>query len=160
MIAFWHQHLFVAPELHRRFRGRRKIGGMVSASRDGSWLAAFFSSIGVEAVRGSQGGLSLSATKAAIRRLGEGVDIAITPDGSRGPIHVAKPGALFICRESKCSLCLVKVEYNRKRQLQSWDRFIIPLPWSLVQVSGQIHPWEGLPGPDEDPQRWMGQALG
>src|SRR5581483_5081500 len=48
----WHNRLFVVAEIYRRFRGRRPTYGLVSASRDGAWLAAFFSLMGLKAVRG------------------------------------------------------------------------------------------------------------
>lgn len=138
VIAFWHNHLFVAAELHRRYRRRFRVGGMVSGSKDGAWLAAFFRTVGIVSVRGSQGKRSLGGTREAIRRVAEGLDLAVTPDGSRGPRHRAKPGAVFIANGAAVPLCVLGLAYTRSRQLRSWDRFNLPLPFSRVVVTGRF----------------------
>ena len=68
-VAFvlWHNRLFLTPVFYRRYRGDRPIYGLVSASRDGAWLAAFFYVMGMRAVRGSS---SQGAREAATALVG------------------------------------------------------------------------------------------
>ncbi len=138
VIAFWHNHLFVSAELHRRYRPNHRVGGMVSGSRDGAWLAAFFRTVGIVSVRGSQGKRSVGGTREAIATVVGGLDLAVTPDGSRGPRHRAKGGAVFIANGAGVPLCVLGLAYSRSRQLRSWDRFNLPLPFSRVVVAGQF----------------------
>jgi lysophospholipid acyltransferase (LPLAT)-like uncharacterized protein len=51
-VVLWHNRLFLTPEIFRRYRSRRRIHGLVSASKDGAWLAAFYRLIGIQPVRG------------------------------------------------------------------------------------------------------------
>ena len=41
-IVLWHNRLFLSPEMFRRYRPKRRVYGLVSASKDGAWLAAFY----------------------------------------------------------------------------------------------------------------------
>ena len=57
----------------------------------------------------------------------------ITPDGSRGPIYEAKPGAILLARITKSPICLLSFKYSGHWALRSWDRFVIPFPFSRVK---------------------------
>jgi len=73
-----------------------------------------------------------------VRKLKSGHDIGITPDGSRGPCYVAKPGGILVGKISKAPLLLLTFEYGPSIKLKSWDRFVIPLPFSQVEVRTNI----------------------
>ncbi|HET7537363.1 MAG TPA: DUF374 domain-containing protein, partial [Candidatus Didemnitutus sp.] len=85
-IAFvlWHNRLFLSPEIFRRYRSKRRMYGLVSASKDGAWLAAFYRMIGLEPVRGSSNNFGREAGRLLIELMKAGNDIGITPDGPRG----------------------------------------------------------------------------
>ena len=61
-----------------------------------------------------------------------GHDVGITPDGSRGPRYEAKSGALLLAKLSKSPMLLVSFEFGWSVKLNSWDKFVIPLPFSKV----------------------------
>jgi lysophospholipid acyltransferase (LPLAT)-like uncharacterized protein len=62
----------------------------------------------------------------------DGYDLAVVPDGPRGPRHVVKPGVIHLARATGAPVFPVSYAATRKRQLHSWDRLMIPLPFSSV----------------------------
>jgi lysophospholipid acyltransferase (LPLAT)-like uncharacterized protein len=135
-VAFvlWHNRLFLVPEWHRRYRGGRPVYGLVSASRDGAWLAAFFSLVGMRAVRGSSSRMGREGASALVRVLRAGHDVGITPDGPRGPRYVLKPGALIVSRHTRTPILLLGADFEACWRLGSWDGFCLPKPFSRVRV--------------------------
>ncbi len=135
-VAFtlWHNRLFITAEIFRRYRQGRPIYGLVSPSKDGAWLEAFFSLIGIRAVRGSSHKLGREAVTALVEVMRAGHDIGITPDGPRGPIYEFKAGGLIVTRRVQAPLLLMGCAYESSWQLRSWDRFHLPRPFSRVHV--------------------------
>ena len=138
IITLWHNRLFLAGEWQRRYRKKRKCFGLISGSRDGAWLEAFYRWSGIYSVRGSSNRGGSKAIRDLVKKLKSGNDIGITPDGSRGPSYVAKPGGILVAKLSKVPLLLVTFEYGHHFKLNSWDRFVIPLPFSSVFVRTQV----------------------
>lgn len=135
-VAFvlWHNRLFLVAEFHRRYRGGRPVYGLVSASRDGAWLAAFFSLVGMRSVRGSSSQMGREAATALVAALRAGHDVGITPDGPRGPCYDFKPGALIVARHTGAPMLLLGGEFSSAWRLGSWDGFYLPMPFSRVRV--------------------------
>ena len=136
--VLWHNRLFLAAEIFRRFRKGRQIVALVSASKDGAWLEAFFSIAGLKAVRGSSSRLGREAASGLVAAIRAGDDIGITPDGPRGPCYAFKPGALIVSRRTRTPMLLVGGEFRSAWRLRSWDRFYLPKPFSRVRVTAQI----------------------
>ena len=134
IFVLWHNRLFIAAEVVRRFRAGHPLYGLVSASRDGAWLAAFFSIAGLRAVRGSSSRLGREAATALVEELRDGNDVGITPDGPRGPVYEMKPGALIVARRARARVMLVGMDYESSWRLRSWDGFHVPKPFSRVHM--------------------------
>jgi lysophospholipid acyltransferase (LPLAT)-like uncharacterized protein len=136
-VAFvlWHNRLFITSEVYRRFRQGRPLHALISASRDGALLTAFFEMVGgMRAVRGSSSRFGREAVTALVDVQRAGNDIGITPDGPRGPCYDFKPGALIVTRRAGATILLLGGEFRSAWQLGSWDRFYLPLPFSTVRV--------------------------
>jgi lysophospholipid acyltransferase (LPLAT)-like uncharacterized protein len=135
-VAFtlWHNRLFVTAEIFHRYRRGRPVYGLVSASQDGAWLEAFFSLVGIRAVRGSSSKLGREAVTALVEVMRAGNDIGITPDGPRGPLYEFKAGGLIVARRVRAPLLLLGCAFESSWQLRSWDRFYLPRPFSRVRV--------------------------
>jgi lysophospholipid acyltransferase (LPLAT)-like uncharacterized protein len=133
-LVLWHNRLFVSAEYFRRYRRRRKVYALVSASKDGAWLAAFYRMIGIEPVRGSSSNHGREAARALIDQMRAGHDIGITPDGPRGPLYTVEPGVLVVTRRLHAPMVLLGIEYSRAWRLKSWDRFYVPWPFSTVTL--------------------------
>ncbi len=145
-VAFvvWHNRLFLCSEIFRRYRQGRPIYALISASRDGAWLSAFFSLMGMRMVRGSSSRLGREAATALVEMLRAGHDIGITPDGPRGPCYDLKAGALIVARRTQTTLLLVGAEFQSAWRLKSWDRFYLPKPFSRVTMRCVPVPAEAL----------------
>jgi lysophospholipid acyltransferase (LPLAT)-like uncharacterized protein len=141
-VAFtlWHNRLFITAEIFRRYRQGRPIYALISPSKDGAWLEAFFSLVGIQAVRGSSSKLAREAVTALVEVMRAGNDIGITPDGPRGPIYEFKAGGLLVARRVQAPLLLLGCAYDSSWQLGSWDRFHLPKPFSSVHVYCQEIP--------------------
>ncbi|MDX1934521.1 MAG: lysophospholipid acyltransferase family protein [Capsulimonadales bacterium] len=113
--------------------------GMVSLSRDGDFLTECFRQLGWRTVRGSTGRHGVLAMKSALSLLRKpGTVLAITPDGPRGPARRAHPGVILLAGRSNCPILPVGIGIRHAWQLNSWDRFRIPLPFSRVRwIFGQ-----------------------
>jgi lysophospholipid acyltransferase (LPLAT)-like uncharacterized protein len=146
-VAFvlWHNRLFLAGEIIRRYR-TRKAYALVSASKDGAWLEAFFDMVGLHCVRGSSSKLGREAASGMIEKFREGNDIGITPDGPRGPCYDFKPGALIVARRAHGAMLLIGAGFSSRWQLKSWDRFILPLPFSKIRLRAALIPPEAVSG--------------
>lgn len=130
----WHNRLFVVPELYRRFYKGRRVITLVSSSKDGAYMTEFFGCFGIETIRGSQHRRSTQALKELFRASKEGCDIAITPDGSRGPIYKMKPGAMAVALKTGAPALLVSFNFGAAWRFKSWDRFYLPLPFSRIEI--------------------------
>jgi hypothetical protein len=133
-VILWHNRLFLAAEIVRRFRQGRPVYCLVSASQDGAWLDAFFSMVGMPTVRGSSQRLGREAVMALIAKLRAGYDIGVTPDGPRGPRYEFKAGALVVARRAGTPALLLGGRFRSARRLKSWDGFYLPTPFSRVQL--------------------------
>lgn len=134
VIILWHNRIFIAADIYRRFRKKRKVFGLVSASKDGAWLAAFFSLVGVGAIRGSSSHRNVGATRDLIKAVKAGNDIAITPDGPLGPKYDFKLGATKVARRAEAPLLLISGYYHGFWRLGSWDGFYLPKPFTRAEL--------------------------
>jgi lysophospholipid acyltransferase (LPLAT)-like uncharacterized protein len=133
VFVLWHNRLFLAAEIFRRFR-QRPVCALVSASRDGAWLTAFFGLAGLRAVRGSSSRGGHGAAQGLVGALRAGHDVGITPDGPRGPRYDFKPGAATVTRLAGADALLIGARFGPAWRLRSWDKFYVPWPWSTVRI--------------------------
>jgi lysophospholipid acyltransferase (LPLAT)-like uncharacterized protein len=157
IFCFWHNRLPLCVELYTRYRrkqyGSPGIAGLVSASKDGALLAAIFDRFGVQAVRGSSSRRGAQALLELATWSERGYDLAITPDGPRGPRYELAEGAVGLPQITCRPIVPISYYLQWKIQMKSWDRFQIPLPFSLCEVSvGRIFPPLSI-GNDSDAAR-------
>ena len=110
------------------------MAALVSASKDGGFLAAILECFGVQPVRGSSSRRGARALLELTSWAERGYDLAITPDGPRGPRYVVQEGVMALAQLT--GFPIVPVSYNLAWKLQpnSWDRFQIPLPFSRCEM--------------------------
>jgi lysophospholipid acyltransferase (LPLAT)-like uncharacterized protein len=135
----WHNRLALSMKLHsileHRYFQTAGLAGLVSASRDGAFLTAVLRRFGVHSVRGSTSRRGPQALRELVTMIERGYDIAITPDGPRGPCYVVQDGVLALAQVTGLPVVPVSYHLDRKIQLKSWDRFQIPLPFSPCEIS-------------------------
>jgi len=135
----WHNRLPLSLFMYRGFmraHGRTpRMAAIVSASRDGAMMARLIELFGVQAVRGSSSRRGAQAMLELARISEQGWDIALTPDGPRGPRYVCKDGAISLAQLTGRTIVAASYRLGWKITLRSWDRFQIPLPFSRVTVT-------------------------
>jgi lysophospholipid acyltransferase (LPLAT)-like uncharacterized protein len=130
VFAFWHGVLLPLEYICRG----RDIQVLSSWHRDGEMSARLMAALGYGVVRGSPTRGSARGLLRMLARAVDGLDLAITPDGPTGPAGRVKRGIFYLAEKSGGKLVPVGVGAARAKRLSSWDRFLVPLPFSRVAV--------------------------
>lgn len=138
IFAIWHNRLALCLPLYRahiagRLPGRR-LAAIASASKDGGMLSRVLELFGVLPVRGSSSRRGAAALRELTNAAEQGCDLAVTPDGPRGPCYGVQPGVIAAAQFTGLPIVPVAYSLGWKKTLRSWDRFQIPLPFSRVEV--------------------------
>lgn len=128
--VFWHRAVFMATYFYRD----RGIRVMTSSSFDGEYIARIIEKFGYKAVRGSSTRGAVRALLGMHTEVEAGHSVAFTIDGPKGPIYVAKPGPVLLARNTEVPIMPFYIAAENAWVLKSWDRFVIPKPFSRVQV--------------------------
>lgn len=127
IIAFWHNRLFLMPYC---WPSRAAFHMLISAHADGRLISKTVSWFGISTVTGSSSKGGTQATRELVRLLKDGTSVGITPDGPRGPRMRSGDGAVALAKLSGVTIIPAAVSASRRRLLSSWDKLIIPLPFS------------------------------
>jgi len=130
--AVWHGRMLMLPYL---YGGARHVHVLASRSRDGELVSRFARGFGFRVIRGS----SSRGAATALRRLGrllteDRVEVAVAPDGPRGPRYVAHPGAVILARLAGAPIVPVGFGASRGTALGSWDACLVPHPFARAAV--------------------------
>lgn len=131
VFALWHGDMLPLLYLHRD----EGVSVLISEHRDGELIARIAESLGFRTVRGSTSRGAARALAGMVRELESGHDLAVTPDGPRGPARSFAPGALIAAQRAAAPVVAVGVSARHAWRLNSWDRFVIPKPFGRVSVS-------------------------
>ncbi|MEP6993261.1 MAG: lysophospholipid acyltransferase family protein [Acidobacteriota bacterium] len=155
VFALWHGRMVLPILLHRH----QGVVTMASQSKDGEIIARWLVKNGFLAARGSTTRGGGAALMEMIRQVGAGHPAALTVDGPKGPPRVVQPGILRLTRETGAWILPISGASERPRFLRSWDRYLVPRPFSRNVVSyGEPFPVPETM-PDEEACRRIGEAL-
>jgi lysophospholipid acyltransferase (LPLAT)-like uncharacterized protein len=132
IFCLWHNRLAISMIVHRRHP--RKLAALVSASRDGALLAAVLGKFGVAQVRGSSSRRGPQALLELSTRGEMGYDLAVTPDGPKGPRYIVQHGVISLAQVTGLPIIAVTCNTQRKVCIKSWDGFQIPMPFSRCDL--------------------------
>lgn len=140
ILVFWHNRIpaiTIAFLRHypARHPSRKGVSVLTSPSKDGDILAGVMANLGMGSVRGSSSRRGSTAIRELTSLLESGTDLAITPDGPRGPKYSLGPGAVFLSQKTGIPIILLHARYYSAIRLKTWDNFAIPLPFSRVDVT-------------------------
>ncbi len=113
---------------------RRHTMAVVSASRDGQYIADFISMLGIKSLRGSSSRHGARVQKEAIDAARAHFNVAVTPDGPRGPRYVMKNGPIHLASTAGVPVCPISVNASKCWSLKSWDGFQIPKPGAKLTL--------------------------
>ncbi len=135
----WHGQMLPLVWQHRR----QGVAVLISEHRDGAIIAGIATALGFRTVRGSTYRGAERALVGLVRELRDGHDVAVTPDGPRGPAGHFAPGALIAAQRAGAPIVSVGVGVTRAWRLKSWDGFLIPKPFARVTIAYDTATIEG-----------------
>ena len=136
--CLWHNRLAACTKAYHRFWRPRKpangLAALVSASKDGALLSHILKLFKIQAVRGSSSRRGSQALLELTTWAERGYDLAITPDGPRGPCYEIQDGIITLAQLTGLPILPLTFNLTGKFSLRSWDRFQIPLPFSRCEL--------------------------
>lgn len=128
--AFWHGRMLIFTYSHRK----QKIHVLISQHRDGEYIARIIHRLGFVSVRGSTTRGGPKAIFEICEKTASGHDVAITPDGPKGPGFEVHPGIILIAQRSGMPIVPITNSARHRWNLSTWDSFLIPQPFSKAVI--------------------------
>ncbi|MEA2049794.1 MAG: lysophospholipid acyltransferase family protein [Campylobacterota bacterium] len=132
IVAMWHGDLIMQPHNYRAFKPNGKIKVIVSEHRDGETIRKVVDHLGVGALSGSSTRGGAKALIGAIKAIKKGIDVAITPDGPKGPIYNVADGIVLLSQKTNSKIMPFSSVPSKYWQFKSWDKFIVPKPFGTI----------------------------
>ena len=130
VFVLWHSRILPLLYQHRR----EGIVLLISRHRDGQYLANLGERWGYQSVRGSTKRGGEVGLLGVVRALQGGAEVAITPDGPRGPAERVQPGAVAAAQHAGTALLPIGARASSAWWLGSWDRMCIPKPFARLEI--------------------------
>jgi len=140
----WHGELFMSPQAYRKIHRKQPASAIISSHFDGSLIAGTLKLLRIRPLRGSTKKGARQVLLQAFKSIKSGEEVLITPDGPRGPRHSMSDGAVGIALKSGLPIFIMNFTAENYWQLKSWDRFVIPKPFSRVDFYLQSVSLEGM----------------
>jgi len=138
IFCMWHNRLALTTKAYYGFARKRNhtagLAAMVSASKDGALLAAILECFKMQPVRGSSSKRGRQALLELTTWAERGYDLAITPDGPRGPCYEVQDGVMSLAQITGLPIIPFSYYLHWKLRPRTWDRFQIPLPFSRCEM--------------------------
>ncbi|MBL3520391.1 lysophospholipid acyltransferase family protein [Arcobacter lanthieri] len=132
VLCMWHGDLLSQIFNYHQFRNYGNIRAMISENRDGEIIAKIASLFNCGAIRGSSSKGSTKVFINALKELKLGNDVAITPDGPRGPRYSMADGVVLISQKSGKKIRCFNAIPTKYWQFKSWDKFVLPKPFGKI----------------------------
>jgi len=132
IMACWHGELLMIPYAYTKYRKTPHVKLLISEHFDGNLIAKTLGFFGFGTIRGSSTRGGAKALISAIKELKNGYDLGITPDGPKGPRHEVQDGIIVMAQKAKVKITVVEIKPSSYWQLSSWDKFIIPKPFGII----------------------------
>jgi lysophospholipid acyltransferase (LPLAT)-like uncharacterized protein len=130
LVAFWHGRLLYILRLYQRQRATV----LVSRSQDGEFISHILQHFGIQPTRGSTSRGSIQGLYAMVKKVRRGYIAGFTPDGPRGPCYHVQAGIVAVAQKTGATILPLTYNAQWKKVLPTWDRFVLPLPFSRVVV--------------------------
>jgi len=144
MAITWHGELLISPQVYRHLRKHQKTSAIIAQHHDGDLIAKVLNFLNISGLRGSSRRGAKSVLINSIKALNEGDSIMITPDGPKGPRYSMSDGAVALALRAKLPLMVVNYKPKHYWQLNSWDKFLIPKPFTTLDIFHQVLDVESL----------------
>ena len=113
--AFWHSKVFLMPVVFQKYFSERQGTVLTSSSRDGQIIVEVMKRFGLNAIRGSTNKSPVKALRESTNYLKSerGGDLAVTPDGPRGPAKVIQPGIIKLAQLANVPIMPISITYDK-----------------------------------------------
>jgi len=138
MAVTWHSELLISPQVYRKLRKKQLTSAIIAQHHDGELIARTLAFLNILPLRGSSRRGAKSVLINAIKALKEGHSVMVTPDGPKGPRYSMSDGAVALALRSDLPLMVVNYKPSSYWQLKSWDKFLIPKPFSTLEIYHQV----------------------
>lgn len=138
IIVVWHNRSLIALHLLSRYLVPEKMSCLISPSRAAAWEVAIFEGMRFHVVRGSSTRRGIPAMREMLQQLHKGYDVGISPDGPSGPLYTFKAGTTSLARISGRPMLALNANCRFAIRLPTWDRHLVPLPFSKVYVNARM----------------------
>ncbi len=128
----WHGDLVSQPFSYFKLRPNGRVKTIISQSKDGEIITKVYSYFGAGAIRGSSSKGGTKALISTIKEIKAGCDIALSPDGPRGPRFSIADGVIAIAQKSGARIIVLNSKPSKYWQFNSWDKFILPKPFGKI----------------------------
>ena len=132
IMACWHGELLMIPYAYTKYRKNPHVKLLISEHFDGNLIAKTLGYFGFGTIRGSSTRGGVKALIESIKSIKNGYDLGITPDGPKGPRHEVHDGIVVMAQKAKVKIVLVNIKPSSFWQLNSWDKFVIPKPFGII----------------------------
>ena len=132
VLAFWHGELLFQPFLFQKYAHNKKVWVLISKHFDGEIISNTVRYFGIGALRGSSSKGGTRALYYAVKKIENKECVAITPDGPRGPYHSVADGVVLLAQKANIPVVISRIFFSNAWELDSWDKFKIPKPFSRV----------------------------
>jgi len=132
IVAFWHGELLMQPFNYQKLKPKGKVSAIISEHKDGEAITKTVEYLGIHSLRGSSTRGGAKALIGAIKELKGGDDIAITPDGPKGPRFSVADGIVAIHKKTNAKILAFNCKPTKYWQFNSWDKFIVPKPFGTI----------------------------
>ncbi len=140
----WHGELFMSPQAYRKIHKKHAASAIISIHFDGGLIAGTLKLLKIRSLRGSSKKGAKQVLLQAFKSIKSGEEVLITPDGPRGPRHSMSDGAVGIALKSKLPIFVMNYKASKYWQLGSWDKFVIPKPFSKIDFYMQSLSLDGM----------------
>ncbi len=144
IVVCWHGELLMSPQAYRYFHKKQLASGIISRHFDGEMIARILMYFSIAPLRGSSSRGAKQVLLEAFRALKKGDDLLVTPDGPRGPHHSISDGAIALAHKAKAPVLTVNYMPKAYWQLESWDKFVIPKPFTTIDFYLENVSLEGM----------------
>ncbi len=133
IISFWHEYILFASLIFKTTMQKEdKCSVIISEHFDGNMIANTVKFFGIGSIRGSSTRGGIKAIKESFKLIDKGECVAITPDGPKGPRHSVADGIVAIAQKKDVKIVTYSYKASSFWRLNSWDKFLIPKPFSRV----------------------------
>lgn len=133
LFTFWHGELLMMPFLYRKIRDKPNVFVISSEHFDGELMVKIYSYFGLSTIRGSSSKGGIRVLLQANNKLKNGSDVAITPDGPKGPIYNVADGVAIIAQKANANVVVARTICSKYWELKTWDKFKIPKPFATIK---------------------------